>query len=307
MKNAIIRTETDELNAIKKLVTDSLTSELSRTMYDKAITDFLMWYVQQGKPGLTKATVQAYKIHLQSLNLAPSTINQKLSAIRKLATEAADNNLIDQAIASGISHVRGIKSSGVRTGNWLTLEQVQQLISTPDTTTLKGLRDRAILVLMVGSGLRRSEVAALTFEHIQQRDGRWVICDMLGKGNRVRTVPIPSWSKQAIDEWAQASGISSGRVFRSINKGDNITGDTMTSQAIQDVVKHYAGVCGFEIAAHDLRRTFAKLARRGGADLSQIQLTLGHASIQTTERYLGELQDLTTAPCDVIRLHLRYR
>lgn len=306
MENQLARIETGELAAIKKLVTDSLTSRLSQVMYGKAIDDFLAWYTEQGKPGLTKAVVQAYKVHLQDLKYAPATINQKMSAIRRLAAEAADNGLLDQGIASGISRVKGIKSSGVRTGSWLTNTQAQKLISAPDITTLKGLRDRAILAVMLGGGLRRSEVAGLTFAHIQQRDGRWVIVDLVGKGNRVRTVPIPSWSKQAIDEWSQAAALTGGHVFRSINRGDNISGDTMTSQAVQDVVKHYAGQCGFQVAAHDLRRTFAKLARKGGADIMQIQLTLGHATITTTERYLGEQQDLTSAPCDVIHMHLIY-
>jgi len=157
---------------------------------------------------------------------------------------------------------------------------------------------------MLGAGLRRSEVAALTFEHIQQREGRWVIVDLIGKGKRVRTVPIPSWAKQAIDEWAQTAGISTGRIFRAVNKGDRLAGESLTSQAVQDVVKAYAKQCGFELAAHDLRRTFAKLARKGGADLMQIRLTLGHASVKTTERYLGENQDLTSAPCDVLGLRL---
>ncbi len=89
-----------------------------------------------------------------------------------------------------------------------------------------------------------------------------------------------------------------------MNKGDRVVGDSLTSQAVQDIVKEYAAKCGYELAAHDLRRTFAKLARKGGADLMQIQLTLGHASVSTTERYIGEQQDLTSAPCDVLGLKL---
>ena len=273
-------------------------------MYAKALDDFLAWYENTGKRGLTKAVVAEYKVELQSKGYAPATINQKLSAIRKLAAEAADNGLMDAQLANGVKALKGVKSAGVRTGNWLTRDQAQKLLQTPDITTLKGLRDRAILAVMLGAGLRRSEVAALTFEHIQQREGRWVIVDLVGKGKRVRTVPIPSWAKQAIDEWTQTAGLSSGRIFRAVNKGDRVVGDSLTSQAVQDIVKEYAAKCGYELAAHDLRRTFAKLARKGGADLMQIQLTLGHASVSTTERYIGEQQDLTSAPCDVLGLKL---
>ena len=301
--NTIVKHE-QGLEQLKQLVTDSLTSLNSRVAYDKALTDFLAWYQSTGQRGLIKATVAEYKTYLQGLGYAPSTINQRLSAIRKLAIEAADNGLMDAQLANGVARVKGVKSSGVRTGNWLTKDQAQRLLDAPDITTLKGLRDRAILAVMLGAGLRRSEVAALTFEHIQQREGRWVIVDLIGKGKRVRTVPIPSWAKQAIDEWAQTAGISEGRIFRAVNKGDRLAGESLTSQAVQDVVKAYAKQCGFELAAHDLRRTFAKLARKGGADLMQIRLTLGHASVKTTERYLGENQDLTTAPCDVLGLKL---
>ena len=112
--------------------------------------------------------------------------------------------------------VEGVKRRGVRSGNWLTLKQAQALIVSPDVDTPGGLRDRAILAVMLGAGLRRSEVAALTFEHIQQREGRWVIVDLVGKGGRVRTVPIPAWVKVAIDEWGGAADVNSGRVFRGI-------------------------------------------------------------------------------------------
>lgn len=289
---------------VADLVINGLTSLHSRRAYRKAIDDFLGWYTAQGNPGLTKAIVQAYKAHLQERGLSPSTINQRMSAIRRLAQEASDNGLIDQALAAGISNVKGVKTQGVRSGNWLTRNQAQQLIDSPDTSTLKGIRDRAILAIMIGSGLRRSEVAELTFEHIQQREGRWIIVDLVGKGNRVRSVPIPSWAKAAIDEWANALPIQEGRIFRSMRKGNLVSSDSMTPQAIHNTVKEYAVPLGFGLAAHDLRRTFAKLAHKGGAGLEQIQLSLGHASITTTERYLGVRQDLSDAPCDHLGLRI---
>ena len=79
------------------------------------------------------------------------------------------------------------------------------LLSMPDVETLKGLRDRAIVAVRLGCGLRRSEVIALRMEHVQQREGRWVIVDLVGKGNRVRTVPMPAWAKAAPDAWTDAA------------------------------------------------------------------------------------------------------
>ena len=286
---------------VLSLVLDGLTSEHSRRAYGQALNTFLAWYDREGRPGLSKATVQRYRACLQSWGLAPATINLHLSAIRKLAQEGADNGLVEQGMANSISRVKGVKAQGVRVGNWLTREQAQALLDAPDVSRLKGIRDRAILAVMLGGGLRRSEVAALTVDHVQQREGRWVIVDLLGKGNRVRTVPMPSWTKAAMDSWTLAARITSGHVFRAMHKGDYISSETMTPQAVHDVVKTYGDG---SLAAHDLRRTYAKLAHRGGAGLDQIQLSLGHASIQTTERYLGVTQNLTDAPCDHLGLKL---
>ena len=295
----------DDTQGIIRLVLDGLTSEHSRRAYEKALNDFMMWYQAAGKPGLSKAVVQQYKTVLQDAGHSPSTINQRMSAIRKLAQEAADNGLLEQSQANGVARVKGVKSQGVRAGNWLTLQDAQALINAPDLATLKGIRDRAILAVMVGAGLRRSEVAALQFSHIQQREGRWVIVDLVGKGNRVRTVPIPAFAKAALDEWAAAAGgLDAGNVFRPIHKGGWLSGEHITPQAVQDVVKQHAGRLGLALAVHDLRRTFAKLAHKGGAGLEQIQLSLGHASIKTTERYLGIEQSLTDAPCDHLGLNL---
>src|SRR5262249_44951901 len=110
------------------------------------------------------------------------------------------------------------------------------------------------------------------------------------------------WAETAIDAWAESAGIREGRVFRAMNKGDRLSGESMTAQAIFETVRHYAAAIG---APHDLRRPLAKLAHKGQAALEQIQLSLGHASIQTTERYLGVRQDLTDAPCDRLGLRIQ--
>jgi site-specific recombinase XerD len=304
MTTELTTTTTDQRQAVVDLVIDGLTSTNSKRAYRKALLDFLAWHDELGRPPLTKALVNAYRTHLMAQGLAPSSVNLRLSAVRKLAVEAADNGLLDGAVANGIGKVKGVKTAGVRAGNWLPKEAAQALLALPDTSTVKGLRDRAILAILLGCGLRRSEVSGLTVEHIAQRDGRWVIVDLVGKGGRVRTVPMPSWAKAALDAWTGAAGITSGTLFRSMRRGDHVEGANMTDQAIADVVRAYAAQAGVELAAHDARRTFAKLAHKGGAPIEQIQLTLGHASVKTTERYLGVEQDLTNAPCDVLGLRL---
>ena len=300
----LVTVDDRRVDAIIQVVLDGLTSDNSRRAYGVALREFMGWYAATGQSRLDKAAVQAYKAKLQADGLAPSTINLKLSAVRKVAAEAADNGVLDQGLANGIGKVRGVKTAGSRVGNWLTQEQAQRLLNAPDVMTVKGLRDRAVLAVMVGCGLRRSEVAALTVEHVQQREGRWVLVDLVGKGLRVRSVPMPSWAKAALDAWTQAAGITDRLVFRATRKGGHLDGESMTPQAIADVVRLYSAQVGTPIAAHDLRRTFAKLAHKGSGKIDQIQLSLGHASIKTTECYLGVAQDIQDAPCDHLGLRL---
>jgi integrase len=134
---------------------------------------------------------------------------------------------------------------------------------------------------------------ALCVESIQQREDHWVIADLVGKAGHVRTVPLPTWVKAAVDAWTAAGAITNGPVFRAINKAGRVWGHGMSPKVLWDVVR--AGVD--KLAPHDLR-TCARLCHLAGGELDQIQFLLGHVSIQTTERYLGCKQKLRTAVND---------
>src|ERR1700720_2411705 len=290
---------------LKTLVLDSVSSPITKRVYSMALDEFMGWFQQAPRPGFTKATVSAWRVSLEDRRLGSSSIIIRMSAIRKLAAEAADNALLAAELAAGISRVKSAKTQGIRVGNWLSLRQAQALLSAPDITTVRGLRDRAILAVLLGCGLRRSEVAALTFTHLQQRDGRWCIVDLVGKHGRVRTAPMPTWVKVAIDAWTSSAVIAIGHVFRPINKAGAITGERLGEKVVWQMLRQYAAEVGVPgIAPHDLRRTCAKLCRAAGGELEQIQLLLGHASVQTTERYLGTKQDLVHAPNDAIKLRV---
>lgn len=311
----LIRFEHTEWNAIKEHWTELKELALqgvgasSRRSYEAGLDNWRDWYEAEPEPRprfFSKAGVNGFKSALTARGLAPASVNLQLTAVKKLTAECADNNLIAPELAAGIARVKGLKKLGVRTGNWLTAEQAGRLIGAPDASTLAGKRDRALLGVLIGCGLRRSECIALTLEHIQMRDARWAIVDMKGKGGRIRTIPTPSWAKAYIDVWTAAAGITSGVVFRPVNRGDHLSGDRIAnSHSLWLCVQKYAGQIGIPaLAPHDLRRTFAKLAHKGRAALEQIQLSLGHASITTTERYLGVRQDFTDAPCDHLQIEL---
>jgi len=227
--------------------------------------------------------------------------NLRLGAVRRLAYEAADCGLLSADLAAGIRRVKGVKRLGVRLGNWLTAEQGTTLWQAPDRDRLKGKRDRALLSVLLACGLRRHEVAALSLDHLQQREGHWAIVDLSGKAGHVRTVPVPDWVYCELSSWIEAAGIKSGKVFRRVSSAGNPWGDGVTEKLAWHVVKEFAAKTGVaHLAPHDLRRTCARLCRAAGGELEQIQFLLGHVSVQTTERYLGRTQRIASAVNDNI-------
>jgi len=169
--------------------------------------------------------------------------------------------------------------------------------------SLRSKRDRAILALLIGCGLRRAELVGLRPGDFQVREDHCVIADLVGKGKHIRTVPVPVWAKRAVDQWIVAAAITDGAIFRRVSRLDKIWGDGITPKAIWHVVKAAAKRADIKnLAPHDLRRTCARLCHLAGGELEQIQFLLGHASVQTTERYLGCKQRLSQAVNDQLGL-----
>src|ERR1700681_1179945 len=244
MNELIVVEEIAGWEKLKALVLASVSSPITKRVYNMALNEFLAWFQQAPRPGFTKATVSAWRVSLEARRLGEISIIIRMSAIRKLAAEAADNGLLAPELAQGISRVKSVKSTGIRVGNWLSQKQAQALLSAPDITTVSGLRDRAILAVLLGCGLRRSEVAALTFAHVQQRDGRWCIVDLVGKHGRVRTIPVPAWTKVAIDAWTSAAGLADGHLFRSVNRADQPGGERLGEKGVWQMLKKYAAEVG---------------------------------------------------------------
>ncbi|HXM90915.1 MAG TPA: tyrosine-type recombinase/integrase [Candidatus Dormibacteraeota bacterium] len=277
-----------DLEHAKVAVIVSLRSFESQRSYRHSIDEFVAWYCSTPRLSLNKSVVLRYRLHLEDRHLAAGTINVRLAAVRRLAYEAADSGLLSANLAAGIRRVKGVKKLGCRLGNWLSVEQARVLWQLPDPDTLKGKRDRAIVAVLLGCGLRRRELTELTTEHFQRREEHWAIVDLIGKGGHVRTVPVLTWVKQAVDDWLVAARVADGRLFRRVCRTGTIVGEEMTEKVVWHVVKQYAGKLGVsKLAPHDLRRSCARLCHNAGGELEQIQFLLGHVSVQTTEKYLG--------------------
>jgi integrase len=288
--------------ALRQMVLKAVVSPHTRRNYAFALNEIFTLAADRKVP-LSRDLLMEYRAQMIERELSPSTVNVRLAAVRKLIKEAKRNGILGAKQAAQLADIPNIRQQGTRLGNWLTREQARELLTVPDRSTLKGKRDAAILALLVGCALRRVELAALKMEDIQQREGRWVIADLCGKGGRIRTVAIPMWVKQLIDTWTTEAGITYGRLLRPVSKGGRVAGEELSDWAIWSVVEQSAKAIGIEhFGAHDLRRTCAKLCRKNGGDLEQIKFLLGHASIQTTERYLGSEQEIAVAVNDSLGL-----
>lgn len=277
-----------DLEHVKSAVLVSLRSPESQRSYRRSIDDFVCWYCSEPRLSFNKTVATRYRIHLEERLLAPGTINVRLAAVRRLAYEAADTGLLSPDLAAGIRRVKEAKKLGMRLGNWLTVEEGRVLWQLPNMHTVKGKRDRAILAVLLGCGLRRREVIDLTLDHIQRREDHWAIVDLVGKGGHIRTIPMPAWVKQILDDWLSEAGIVRGRIFRCVSRRGVVGGTEITEKVIWHVVKEYAKRLGVtKLAPHDLRRSCARFCHDSGGELEQIQFLLGHVSVQTTEKYLG--------------------
>jgi len=288
-----------DLEHSKAAVLRSLGSPDSVRGYQHAIDEFVAWYCSEPRLAFSKTVVLRYRFHLEERGLASGTINLRMAAVRRLAYEAADCGLLSPELAAGIHRVKGVRKLGCRLGNWLTAGEAAALWQIPDGQTLTGKRNRAILAILLGCGLRRRELAELTLESLQRREKRWAIVDLVGKGRHIRTVPVPNWVKETLDVWLTAAGIESGPLFRCVCRAGKPWGDGISEKTVWHVVKKTAATMNIpHLAPHDLRRSCARLCHDSGGELEQIQFLLGHVSMQTTERYIGCRQRLRVAVND---------
>src|SRR5215468_7240024 len=134
---------------LKALVLDSVSSPITKRVYNLGLDEFFAWFGKEPRPGFSKATVSAWRVALEARGLGSVSINVRITAVRKLAVEAADNGLLAPELAAGIARVKSAKPKGVRVGNWLSVQQAQKLLNAPDVATRKGLRDRAMLAVLL--------------------------------------------------------------------------------------------------------------------------------------------------------------
>lgn len=284
-------------------------SAATRTAYEYGIKEFQKWL---GDREISYTNVKSYRAYLVRKGTKPQTVNVRLAAIRFYVKELAEENQMSIEQSRGVCAVPNLKVKDRKLGTWLEADEASNILNKPDTSTRTGMRDRAVLALMIGAGLRRSEVVRIERKHFEQRNGKWIICGLVGKHGRTRNIPLADWVMTIIQAWLVVLDdlkVREGPIIRKVSwsKKKEWIGKALDATSMRYIVREKYGkdIGRFQIAPHDLRRTAARLAFEGEVPIAQIQLMLGHADQQTTEKYIGARQDLTIAPSDKMGIEVK--
>lgn len=222
---------------------------------------------------------------LRDTGRATATVNTYLSALKGVAREAWMLKMMDVESYQHILAVRNLRGSRLPRGRALTTSEIRHLFSVCEADkSCIGPRDAALLGIILGCGLRRSEAIGLNLGDIVTHERALRV---LGKGNKERLAYMPSGSWQRLLFWIdQVRGEHPGPLFTRIRRFDTLTNDRLTDQAVYHILQvrqKQAGIA--KCAPHDLRRTFATAMLDNGEDLITVKDAMGHASITTTQQY----------------------
>jgi integrase/recombinase XerD len=242
------------------------------------------------------------RTNLNQQGKAANTINLALSAVRGVMKACFNLKLInaDQLLPLNHNHIKPLRGQRLPSGRSLNKSERTQLYGRcSQDKTRAGKRDHAVIALMLATGIRRSEVTAISIDDYEARTG--VLTIQAGKGNKQRRVHLNTKSRQTLRQWLMARGIMPGSLFNPITKTGTILNKALSSQTIYDIIKQRSEQAGIDrVRPHDLRRTFVTQLLDAGVDINTTRQLVGHTDIQTTARY--DCRDLKTQKRAVKRL-----
>lgn len=262
--------------------------------YQRDLNRYLVWLTRRGVPRLGqvhRSDVVAFRDDLlasapQGQGLAPSSAGRCVVAVRGLHRFATAEGLAGEDVSADVTPPRADQ----RLPKALSHDEITRLLATPDTSTVEGLRDAALLELLYGTGARISEVCALDVDDVSRHlDDEDAGLRLLGKGRKERVVPLGSYARAAIQAWLvrgrpiwQARAKSPGPALLLNTRGARLSRQSAWSAVA--AAAHRAQVTT-EVSPHSLRHSFATHLLDGGADVRVVQELLGHSSVTTTQIY----------------------
>lgn len=286
----VVSNEEEGMRLIDQALSGLLGERPKSADYYRSDAKEFLAFALQNRGSMIHLVLAQYMSHLEDRGLAPATIARKRIVVRRFLRWWMMVGLISREQYELVREIEGPKVQGQRARHWLTKEQMQTVIDAIDTSTLAGRRDKAILMVLFDGCLRRGELAKLTWGHLTKVKGYWVIQNMERKHGRMQDYIVlhPS-SVEAIFAYSPA-GYSFEHIFKSIQR-NGVERAAITAKAINDIVIERTEACGMRITAHDVRRTGAKHMEEQKIPLRQLQVKLGHQSMDTTARYLEDTVD----------------
>ena len=247
----------------------------------------------------TVAAVAAWRDHLHAEGLAPSSVAQRVSAVRRLAAAVGADPLVQGVRCTHVQHERPSALSDL---------ELSQLLARPDLRTTIGIRDRAILELLARAGLRRSELARLMLADIHERGrqpdarrraavaprrGDQTPLEIVVRGSkrgRTRTIPLHAEAHDALRRWyAARPAAATDALFVSLRARRSAVAERLSASAVGDIVTRHATTVGVREdrrTAHALRHTFCTMLAERGVAMEVIRALAGHVDIRTTQIYV---------------------
>lgn len=312
VESSFIENEIEKVGASEEALQTTLQGLVSgqlsantRRAYQQDAAQFMEWLKQRHLTleNLSQADMVQYRRYLSD-TFAPSSAARKLVVARRLLEEAVERGLVAHNPAQ---RVKGIETEQETTHTALSKTQARQLIEAIDTSTRQGKRDYALLLLLLKTGIRRSECAALRLGDLQEEQGHAIAVLRQTKGNKRRKVKLAVEVHRAIQDYLIATSrtelAEDVPLFVQFRKGDHPQAEGVSSHLIQRVVEKYTEQAGLDLklTPHGLRATFVTLALEGGAKLQQVQYAVGHADPRTTERYQKRKLNLDDAATDYVK------
>lgn len=241
-------------NLLLQSVLNSLSSPKTQETYRTAILDFLGWFRRFAKPSLG-SSLEAWRTSMVRRGLAPSSVNQRLSAVRLFFRHAQKHGAIRADETLDLLEVRNVRLPLHSGRPGLTADEAGQLLMIPNGQTLLGKRDRAMLALLIACGIQQKELVHLALDHLQQREGRWVLLILAGR--KRRAVPVLPWVKELLECWLQAANITNGFLFRRVRKNGELDREEtpLSDDVVYTMVKRAAAAIGRPgLTPRDLRQ-----------------------------------------------------
>lgn len=268
---------------------------ISKEVYRKGLERLLAWLAANGITQPDRQSILNFKVYLQESGLAANTINSYLIGVRRFFA-FLESSGIGRDIAKTI---KGMKQPAGQLREAPTLSQAQELLSRIPLDSLSGRRDFAMVNLMLRTGLRTIELTRADIEDIRQQAGEALLF-VQGKGrdSKDEFVLLTEKALRPIMAYLEARGKADPEAPLFVSHSDRNPGERLTTRTVRGISKLYLREIGLnkkQLSAHSFRHFFATQSLKAGAPLLQVQESMRHASIETTQRYLHNLDRIEDA------------